>query len=516
MTATSSMVTPLDPASARVAALEAGAWWRWLHHPVSASAAVSAPPGRVLLISYQFPPTGGSGVQRPAKLAKYLPACGWTVEVLAAGHQRFPWHDASLLDDVSDTTFVHRIPGHEPACWARRIASAVSPLTGGDAASTIESAPQQARWSARGIEDALFWRLTRWANRLGLDNGESMWIGPAARAAIDRHREQPFDAVISTGPPHFAHRVALRVAQTTGLPWLADLRDPLVSDFDRQPSHGRCSQRMRKLEADILQHAQAVVTTCPSFARDLQERYPDRAESINAITNGFDRDDILHALGEAHPSAADAACCEFVAAGSFYGRRELARIIDPLRQVLEDQPAWRHRVRLTVAGTIDAEQRRYWQTHAPAWVNFTGYLDHPEAIRRAARAACNLLVVPACEHGRLSIPGKTFELLALPVHVLALVPPHSDTAQIVTRAAASTLAPFESTHAVSTAMRQIIAAHLAGRLSHFRDWHRVDAFDRRRIAWRFAQVLRALPRPNANSTHRIAPRASKQLAAEVA
>ena len=32
---------------------------------------------RVLIISYYWPPTGGSGVQRWVKFAKYLPAEGW-------------------------------------------------------------------------------------------------------------------------------------------------------------------------------------------------------------------------------------------------------------------------------------------------------------------------------------------------------------------------------------------------------------------------------------------------------
>ena len=32
---------------------------------------------RVLVITYYWPPSGGSGVQRWVKFAKYLPAEGW-------------------------------------------------------------------------------------------------------------------------------------------------------------------------------------------------------------------------------------------------------------------------------------------------------------------------------------------------------------------------------------------------------------------------------------------------------
>ncbi|MBI4580843.1 MAG: hypothetical protein HY718_14135 [Planctomycetes bacterium] len=466
-------------------------WWQWLSHPPRTSRQSAR--GRVLLISYQFPPAGGSGVQRPAKLAKYLPACGWSVEVLAAGHDRFPWTDVSLLDDLAPHTAVHRIAGYEPACLARRMASVWSSIAGTDARA-VEGGEigRQGCRSIRRIDDGLYWRLTKWTGRLGMGNGESLWIGPATRAAIRRHRESPFHAVISTGPPHFVHRVAMRIAQTTGLPWLADLRDPLVSDFDREAPPARHLAHMLAFERTILQHATMVVTTSPSFACDLRDRYPHRADDIRAILNGFDREDIIEAVDAGQPPAKSQAECTFVAAGAFYGRRELRRIIEPLEAVLSGRRHWWGRVRLVVAGTLDVGQRRYWERNKPDWVDLVGYVDHAAAIRLAAAAACSIVVVPACGHGHLSIPGKTLELLAIPTHILALVPPDSDTARIVIRAGGATVAALENEHAVATAMRQIIESHFAGRLAGQRNWRRVDAFDRRVVAARFADGLTSI------------------------
>ncbi|HPU24789.1 MAG TPA: glycosyltransferase [Phycisphaerae bacterium] len=451
-------------------------WWRWLHRPVITPPADGVG-GRVLLISYQFPPTGGSGVQRPAKLAKYLPRCGWQVEVLTAAHDRFPWTDTSLLADLPDDLITHRIAGHEPACVARWLGAQCARL-GGE------------RYGRR-VDDALHWRLTGWADRLGLQNGESLWIGPATRAAIRRHRETPFDAVISTGPPHFVHRVAMQVARLTGLPWLADLRDPLVSDFDRTGCSPRQARRMREYEADIVERADLIVTTCPSFAWDLQQRYPERTRRIRAITNGFDRDDIRRAVRPAELAGDTRDECTLVAAGAFYGRRELSRIIRPLQRLMQLHPPYAGRVKLVIAGTIDAEQRRALQQNTPEFVSLAGYVDHAEAIALTARAACSIVVVPACEHGHLSIPGKTFELLAVPTHVLALVPSGSDTEHIVRRTGGCTVAPFEREHAVFSALRGIIESHFSGELQADRDWTRVDAFDRQIIARRFADCLEA-------------------------
>src|SRR5690606_7913872 len=102
-------------------------------------------------------------------------------------------------------------------------------------------APGRRQWLA----DRLYWRIARTAQRLGFGHGEALWIQPAVRAALRRHRAHPFDAIISTGPPHFTHQVAMRFARHTGVPWCADLRDPLVSDFDRTQSDPAHHHRMK-------------------------------------------------------------------------------------------------------------------------------------------------------------------------------------------------------------------------------------------------------------------------------
>ena len=62
---------------------------------------------RVLLITYDFPPAGGSGVQRATKFAKFLPRYGWKPVVLTTREGRVVARDPSLLADVVDTE-VHR------------------------------------------------------------------------------------------------------------------------------------------------------------------------------------------------------------------------------------------------------------------------------------------------------------------------------------------------------------------------------------------------------------------------
>ena len=55
---------------------------------------------RVLIISYYWPPTGGSGVQRWVKFAKYLPAEGWQPVVYTPENPEQLAVDASLEAEI--------------------------------------------------------------------------------------------------------------------------------------------------------------------------------------------------------------------------------------------------------------------------------------------------------------------------------------------------------------------------------------------------------------------------------
>ena len=55
---------------------------------------------RVLIISYYWPPTGGSGVQRWVKFAKYLPAEGWQPVIYTPENPEQLAVDTSLESEI--------------------------------------------------------------------------------------------------------------------------------------------------------------------------------------------------------------------------------------------------------------------------------------------------------------------------------------------------------------------------------------------------------------------------------
>ena len=61
---------------------------------------------RVLIITYYWPPSGGSGVQRWLKFAKYLPQFGWEPVIYTPLNPEANSRDEALLKDVAPETEV--------------------------------------------------------------------------------------------------------------------------------------------------------------------------------------------------------------------------------------------------------------------------------------------------------------------------------------------------------------------------------------------------------------------------
>lgn len=362
----------------------------------------------LLLVSYHFPPLGGSGVQRPLKLARYWDQLGARVHVLTAAHEHYPLLDPSLLEQVPASVQIHRVRGLEPGGLAATV------FGGGRPAGTAWYAA-----AARGVQNRLYWRLERWCGRLGLPEAETLWTRAAIRAARRLAHHEKIDAVITTSPPHSVQRVGMALKQDLGIPWIADLRDPIVDNFAQADLDRRKQTFWSLLEADIVSAADRVIVTCPDLAGQLRSRYAAvPADRYATITNGYDPAD-APAGGAARPARGR----RFVLAhvGSFYREQSIAPLLEAARAVLARRPDWAGQFQLRIVGSLSGRQKQHLRESDAAWLHVAGYVSHAQAVREMASADALFLMTPVNEQGRFCIPAKTFEYLAFGSTVLALV-----------------------------------------------------------------------------------------------
>ncbi|MCK6457108.1 MAG: glycosyltransferase [Phycisphaerae bacterium] len=367
---------------------------------------------RALIVAYDFPPAGGSGVQRALKLAKYLPRAGWQPTLLCAGHDRQTLRDDSLLRDVPAGVHVERVLGLEPAGVARWLGATL----GGD------------RPEFEPIERRIYWRLHRAVEFAGLPEIPLLWSLAACHVAPQLARRHGIDAVITTGPPHSVHLVGRVLQRRLGLPWIADLRDPITTNFAYRPASRVADGFWRRMETMIARRADRIITTCDDFADDFAARHRLNATRCATITNGYDADDFASPPPPIRPG--------FVLSyvGAFYREQTIEPILCGIRRLLAERPALLGQFVFEHVGSVSREQSRFIFPSDSGFYHPRGYRTHADAVAAMRSAAALLLVVPSNAGGRLCIPAKTFEYLAAERPIVALVHSNSALERLLTAA----------------------------------------------------------------------------------
>ena len=377
-------------------------------------------------MSFYFPPAGGGGVQRPLKLAQYLPALGIETHVLAPDDPQWVHRDASLRPPTQ--AWVHR-------------ARYVGPAGG---------KPGAALQGTEGLERLLV-QARLFGRRLFVPDENVSWNATAIPAAIRLVRHHGIDAVITTSPPRSVHLIGAAVQRATGATWVADLRDSLVAHQHRRSdtAAARAKEKTAELVARLVAR-RADAITCVSEAISEETRSLSPRGPVQTIANGCDFDDFAgfdYTPGERF---------RITHAGSFFGRRDPR----PFLQALADSG-------LDVVARFLGDFRQV----DSEWAESLELGDRLELIPYAPRAeslalqrdseALLLLVPEAGGRGKGVLSGKVFEYLASGRPILAAVPPDGAAAELVRATGAGVVSPPDDPDALREA--------LAGLVARFRD-----------------------------------------------
>ena len=378
---------------------------------------------RVLVVTYYFPPSGGAGVQRTLKFVKYLASFGWEPVVLTVDEGMYPNRDASLQEDVPSHVSVYRTGWWDPFEWYARLTGKAD-----DEAVVGSLGERPPTWKERAAQ---------WIRaNLFFPDARVGWVPFAASQGRRLLRRQSFDVVLTSGPPHSVHLTGWLLHKTSGVPWVADFRDPWtdINYYHELPHTWWACRIDRALERLVLQSASAVTTVSPTWKGLLEGKTGDPARvPFRVIHNGYDADD----FGElSAPPEEDHFVLTYV--GSLYASRNprtLWKVLGRLRS-REALP----RLRLRLVGSIDPEVERELAASGLADVaEKAGYVPHPRAVEHMQRSTMRLLVIEAFAAAEGMITGKLYEYLASGRPVLGMGPPGGDAAELLRRTGAGAM-----------------------------------------------------------------------------
>ena len=235
---------------------------------------------RVLIITYYWPPTGGSGVQRWVKFAKYLPAEGWQPVIYTPENPEQLAVDTSLEAEIPSEVEVLKTHIVEPYELYKKFLR-----RSGHSKEAVEVNPVNAQNKSFAQKTAMWVR-----GNLFRPDPRCLWIKPSVKFLKKYLEEHPVDLIVSTGPPQSMHLIGRKLALETGLPWIADFRDPWTKIFYfKHLSMTRLTERWhKKMEKKVLDDASVVVAVSPLVQQEFQAM---TQTPVELITNGFDECD---------------------------------------------------------------------------------------------------------------------------------------------------------------------------------------------------------------------------------
>jgi len=92
-----------------------------------------------------------------------------------------------------------------------------------------------------------------------------LWVRPSVRFLKKYLKDHPVEAIVTTGPPQSMHLIGLELSKATGLPWVADFRDPWTKMFyfKHLGLTPQSDARHHALEKSVLDGATRVIAVSP-------------------------------------------------------------------------------------------------------------------------------------------------------------------------------------------------------------------------------------------------------------
>ncbi|HYE57030.1 MAG TPA: glycosyltransferase [Rhodothermales bacterium] len=427
----------------------------------------------MLLVTYYYPPSGGSGVQRPLKMSRYLPefGCDVTVLTVAPEHAAYPDPDPSMLADVPAMVRVVRTRAWDPyAAYARLTGRAKGEAVGVGFARAGEVGRKE--------------RLARWLRaNVFLPDARVGWVPFALREARRLHAEQPFNVVLTTAPPMSLHLVGLAL-ERTGLPWVADFRDPWTDVYYLRelPRSGLARRLDLALERRVLGRATRLVAVSPSLGRLLGAKV---GRDATIIHNGFDPADFV----AAPPRVARGGPFTLSFVGNFLGQQNpeaLWRVLDRLRAT-PGIPELRIRFVGNVDSLVDASLDAHGLTGI---VERRAYVPHAEAVAEMGRASLLLLPINRAPGAEAIVTGKLFEYVASGRPVLGIGPAEGDAAAVLAQTGAGALFDWDDEAGIEVYLKEHLESWVSGQPRAGASPEAAATLSRRHQAGQMAEVLR--------------------------
>lgn len=374
---------------------------------------------RVLMIAFHFPPlAGSSGIQRTLRFAQHLPEHGWEPIVLTVQESAYESTSADLLADIPKGMVVERAMAF-------------------DAARQMSIGGRYLQFTARP-DRWISWRFDAVRR---------------ARALVKRYRPE---VIWSTYPIATAHVIGARVHATTGLPWVADFRDPMAQDDF--PEDRKTWQAFDRIERQAITAASRSVFAARGAASEYARRYPVHKDRMVVIENGYDESSFVAVENE--PSLGqplNPGALTLLHSGIVYpSERDPTRLLDAIQMLVRTDGLRPERLRLRFRASVHDEllRRLAAERRVESFIELLPAVGYREALTEMLRA--DALLVMQASNCNDQVPAKVYEYARAGRPIITLTDPAGDTAAVMREFGLGDMAALDDAAAIAALLRRFL------------------------------------------------------------
>jgi glycosyltransferase involved in cell wall biosynthesis len=376
----------------------------------------------ILYIAYHYPPIqGSSGVHRSLAFTRYLVENEWDTRVLTGSLKGYENWSSQQLKFIPERIKVIRA-------------------------------------FCRNSVKLFGYKGKHFAWMVLPDPWQSWILSGFIRGLVSILKKRP-DAIVSTYPIASAHLIAYLLHKVSGVPWIADFRDPMAqADY---PSDANKKKIFLWIERKAVKHCKFVMLTAPGAIDFYQSKFPAVAKDFwQLIPNGFDQEilDQVRANNTAKSKSASAVKpIILLHSGIIYPSERDPQVLFSALAELKLEGVFNHhklQVRMRASGYEANYQANIRALQIEDLVQFLPAIPYQQALNEMLNVDALLLLQAAnCNY---QIPAKAYEYIYAQKPILALTPLEGDTGKLLNVLGMSCIAPLDNKDKIKQAIKTFL------------------------------------------------------------
>ena len=419
---------------------------------------------KVLIITYYWPPSGGSGVQRWLKFSKYLRDFNIEPVIYTVDNPSYPINDTSLESEIPLGLEVLKQPIFEP----NSLLSIFGNNKKKESAGFLNPNPTLL---------GRFFQYVR-ANYF-IPDARKFWIKPSVKFLSNYLKNNEIDVLITTGPPHSMHIIGLVLRDKFKIKWISDFRDPWteIDYFQQLPLTKKANKKHHQLEQEVLEKSDMVIVV----GETMKKKFLKHNHNIEVLTNGFDSyENSLTIELDSNFSITHV--------GLMNADRNPTILWEVLYEISSENIDFKNNLRIKFIGKIDDTVIQDIQVFNPKNIVRIPYLDHEEVRKYQASSQVLLLSINQVLSAKGIITGKIFEYLQAKRPILGIGPEDGDAAAILKKTNAGNILGFNNKVELKAAVLKLYKDFKEEKL--FVNSINIEQFHRKNITRQLAQVIK--------------------------